>query len=97
LKNFRYQIYYEYNGPSHADPFRTEKTDQQIRDALDNIGTTLSGNFPNDSIEIIVSPIDSHMREVCINTEMSEKSFYDAFKRSLNSHDLFARKLPLEK
>jgi len=92
MKEYKFEIYYKYDGPSHSDPFPEEKNSEQIQDAL--------GNFVNEvghyveSLETAVSsmPVDGNIerRIVSIKTTTNKEEVKEAVKKCLQDLDLRA-------
>ena len=95
MTRFAYRVYYEWNGPSHADPFRTQKDVAQIKDALERFPQELRHYFTEVNTQV---SLGEPLREpasiiVVVVTSQSEPEIDDAVRRCLNGLDLFGAKL----
>lgn len=94
MNRFSYRAYYTYNGPSHADPFRTEKTPSEVAEALARFPSDLERRLDRGtSVETPPVQPDSQSSHVTVVTLADERSIDDVVKKSLNSLDLFGQKL----
>ena len=95
MNRFAYRVYYEYNGPSYSDPFRSPKDSHEISEALryfpnelphylfDQDATVSSESTKKDPNSIIVF----------VATVLDETATDEAVKQCLNGLDLFGQKL----
>lgn len=90
---YRYRVYYEFNGPTKADPFRTQKNEEQIADALDRVSFELSVYLDDDDAKITTSPEAKNAIVLTVETTRSDDSFSQALTKCLRGLDLFASKL----
>lgn len=88
MNRYRYRPYYEYTGPSLAQPFREELSPEDVEynlacffDDVDRyfVEGTAEFNRVSDCIEI--------------TTNLSESECYERVKQCLNSLDLYAQKI----
>ena len=80
MNRFTYRAYYQYNGPSHANPFRSEKSDQEVAEALARFPSALELFLDRDaSIEapqIQAAPSSSYVTVVNqVRMELEELGF----------------------
>lgn len=95
MNRFSYRVYYEYNGPSRSNPFRSRKDPHEITEAV--------RKFPNDLLHFLsdqggtvsVAPdkMDVNSIIVSVVTTLDETSTDEDVKRCLNAFDLFGEKL----
>ncbi|MEW6343042.1 MAG: hypothetical protein AB1704_20465 [Pseudomonadota bacterium] len=94
MNRFAYRAYYQYNGPSHADPFRSEKSAQEVAEALARFPSDLEHFLDRDaSVEAPQVQADSSSSFVTVVTLADERSIDAVVKKCLNSLDLFGEKL----
>lgn len=88
MPSFRYEPYYEYSGPTRADPFRELLSDEGVQRNREWFFAHIDGCFAGtDAVVAIADGI------VSIETNMPEADCDDIVKRHLNAFDLFARKI----
>jgi hypothetical protein len=95
MNRYMYRVYYLYNGPSHAAPFRSEKSAQEVAFALSRFPIELE-QFMDTGMEISVSPDlhDSSSSYVTVVTFADESQVDAVVQKCLNGLDLVAEKLP---
>ncbi|MCA7955559.1 hypothetical protein LGM43_35440 [Burkholderia seminalis] len=94
MNRFTYRAYYQYNGPSHANPFRSEKSDQEVAEALARFPSALELFLDRDaSIEAPQIQADPSSSYVTVVTLADERSTDAVVEKCLNSLDLFGEKL----
>jgi len=95
MNRFAYRVYYEYNGPSHSDPFRSPKDSQEISDALSNFPNELPHYLSDQEATVASEPTkkDPNSIIVFVGTALDEAATDEAVKRCLNGFDLFGEKL----
>jgi hypothetical protein len=94
MNRFTYRAYYEFNGPSRDDPFRSEKTTDEAAEALSRFPLELEHFVESGSIvEVPLSTRDSNSSFVTVVTPANEAQVDEAVKRCLNGLDLFAQKI----
>jgi hypothetical protein len=96
MNRFVYRAYYQYNGPTSSEPFRSQKSEQEIIEALTRFPIELP-HYLSDIEAIISSPEpqpESKSSYVTIQTNDNEITTDDAVKKCLNSLDLYGQKLP---
>jgi hypothetical protein len=85
---FKYQPYYEYNGPTKSDPFREELSADQIKRNMslffDEIGSCFS------DVGATIEPVGGGF--IGITADITQADCDARVKRCLNSLDLFANK-----
>lgn len=89
----RYKVYYEFNGPTKADPLRTEKNKEQIADALDRVCFELSVYLDDQGARLSASPDSQNAIILTIETTQPDQVVTLSMKWCLNGLDLFATKL----
>jgi hypothetical protein len=89
----RYKVYYEFNGPTKGEPLRTEKTTDQVTDALGNVSFELSVYLADDSAKISTSPDGPNAIMLTVDTTQPDDVFLLAMKMCLKGLDLYAKKL----
>lgn len=94
MNRFAYRAYYQYNGPSHDDPFRSEKSAREVAEALVRFPSDLEHFLdPGASIEAPQVQADPSSSFVTVVTLADERSIDAVVKKCLNSLDLFGEKL----
>lgn len=95
MNRFTYRAYYHYNGPSRADPFRSEKSAREVAEALQRFPVELE-HFLSDGSKIeIPQDLNGSGSSYVTVVSLAEKSQVDeAVKNCLISLDLFGEKLP---
>lgn len=95
MNRFSYRVYYEWNGPTHADPLRSEKDADQIEFALTHFPEELPHYMSDLEANVDSAPLadGSKSINVVIATTMTEAETDDAVCRCLNGLDLFGSKL----
>lgn len=89
----RYRVYYEFNGRSKGDPFRTEKTQEQISDALERVEFELSVILDDEAAKISTSRESARSAILVVETAKPDETVQLSMKACLNGLDLFATKL----
>jgi hypothetical protein len=95
MNRFAYRVYYEYNGPSKSDPFRSPKDPHEIAEALRNFPNELPHFLSDQDATVSDEPTqtDANSIIVFVVTTLSEAATDEAVKRCLNGLDLFGQKL----
>lgn len=95
MNRFSYRVYYEYNGPSHSDPFRSPKDFHEISEALRNFPNELPHYLSDQDATVSSEPTkkDPNSIIVFVATVIDETATDEAVKRCLNVLDLFGQKL----
>jgi hypothetical protein len=95
MNRFAYRVYYEYNGPSKSEPFRSPKDQHEISEALRNFPNELPHLLSDQDATVSDEPTkkDANSIIVFVATSLSEAATDEAVKRCLNGLDLFAKKL----
>ena len=92
MKTFKLRVYYEYQGRTHSDPFASPKTPDQVRDALNSVGTHLSHQLANADVR--TEPIDAILGDktivVTVTTGESKQVFDAALTKCLQKLRLLA-------
>lgn len=89
----RYRVYYEFNGPTKADPLRSEKNNEQIVDALERVDFELSVYLGDDSAKITTSRDGERGIILTVETTQSDVVLARAMHVCLHGLDLVATKL----
>jgi hypothetical protein len=93
MNRFQYRAYYEFNGPSHADPFRSKKADSEVAEALARFPQDLQHFIdPLATVETPQVQTDPASCYVIVVTPADEPTTDEAVRRCLNSLDLFGQK-----
>jgi len=95
MNRFTYRVYYEYNGPSHSDPFRSRKNPHEISEALRNFPNELPHYLSDHDATVTDEPTqnDANSIIVVVVTTLNEAATDKAAIQCLNGLDLFAEKL----
>ena len=89
MPTFKYQPYYQYNGPSSSHPFREKLSVEQVRQNMDLFFQDI-GHFFTD-VGATVEPIGDGY--VAITADITQNECDERVKRCLNGLDLFANKV----
>ena len=89
MPTYSYQPYYQYNGPTRADPFREELPTDEAERRIDALSREL-GHYFSD-MDALVGPLREGV--IDIQTEIAQADCDERVSRALNSLDLFARKV----
>jgi len=92
MKEYKFEIYYKYDGPSHSDPFPEEKNSEQIQDALGNFVNEVQHYIESLETTVFSFPVDGDIerRIVSIKTITKKEEVNEAVKRCLQDLDLRA-------
>ncbi len=93
MSRHRYRVYYEFNGRTKGDPFRTEKTKEQIDDALGRVEFELSVILDDDAARISTSPESAKSIILMVETTKPDETVLLSMKSCLNGLDLFSTRL----
>lgn len=95
MNRFAYRVFYQYNGRSHSDPFRSPKDSHEIAEALRNFPKELPHYLSDHDATVSSEPTkkETHSIIVFVATILDEAATDEAVKRCLNSLDLFGEKL----
>lgn len=93
MNRFRYRVFYEFNGPTKSDLFRTEKDKDQIAEALDRVSFELSVYLDDRDARITTSPDGENAITLNVETTQADDSFTRALTNCLKGLDLFGKKL----
>jgi hypothetical protein len=95
MNEYRYEVYYHYDGPTHSQPFVELKTDLQVREALSNFEHELP-HYLND-LEAQISSEDikgkTDRKNVILKTSEDDDSVEAAVVKCLQSLDLRAHRI----
>jgi len=96
MPKYKFEIYYQFDGPSASRPFAKEKTDDEINDAFLNfrseIPTFIDSNI--NSVTLADCQDDKYKKIFSIETTASEEEVLYAIEKCLKSLDLRANSLP---
>ncbi|MGH8597636.1 MAG: hypothetical protein ACREXT_13340 [Gammaproteobacteria bacterium] len=95
MNRYTYRVYYEWNGPSHADPFRSKKNADQIKYALTRFPEEIPHYMsdPEANVESTRPAAGSDSISLVVATTKTEAETDDAVRRCLNGLDLFGSKV----
>jgi len=95
MANYRYGVYYKYDGPTHSDPLRDELSLEEVERHLTLFPDELPEYFGDTPaiVEADRSPGGNFPLVVTVETEASRADADEAVKRCLNGLDLFGKKL----
>jgi hypothetical protein len=92
MNTFKLRVFYEYHGRTHSDPFASQKSPNQVRDALNNVGIRLSHQLANADVQ--TEPTDAMLGDnsilVTVTTDKSKQVFDAVLKECLQKLRLFA-------
>jgi hypothetical protein len=86
---YKYQPYYKYDGPTHADPFREELDLEQQKENIEDFFSEIESYFENN---VKFERRDDNY--IWITSDVSQNDCDERVKRCLNSLDLFANRTP---
>lgn len=89
MPTFKYKPYYSYTGPTHSQPFREQKSQEEAERSLELFYSELDHHFGGYEITTKREPGGV----VSITVEMSEKDCDERVKNCLNDNDLYANKI----
>lgn len=94
MNRFAYRVYYQYNGPSHSDPFRSPKDSHEISEALRNFLNELPHYLSDQDAIVSSDPTKKELNSIIVfvATALDEAKTDEAVKRCLNGLDLFGEK-----
>ncbi len=95
MNRFAYRVYYQYNGPSHSDPFRSPKDPDEIAEALRCFPNELPHYLSDQDATVSSEPTKKEPNSIIVfvATVLDETKTDEAVKRCLNGLDLFGEKL----
>lgn len=95
MNRFTYRVYYQYNGPSHSNPFRSPKNAHEISEALRVFPNELPHYLSDQEAAVSdeATKKDANSIIVFVETALDETATDEAVKRCLNGLDLFGEKL----
>jgi len=85
---FKYRPYYQYDGPTHSDPFREELSPEGADDRVESFFLEIEQYFDEECTNL-----KQEGDLVLITSENNENECDESVKRCLNSLDLFANKV----
>jgi hypothetical protein len=89
MPTFQYEPYYQYKGPTRAEPAREELSPEDVAHRLELFANEIGAYF-----EDVTTRIDFSAGGILsVTTDLSPMDCDDRVKRCLNSLDLYARKL----
>lgn len=96
MNRFDYRAYYQYNGPSHADLFRSPKNSHEISEALRCFPNELPHYLSDRDATVSVKQSGAEVPDsisVFVTTILDETTTDEAVERCLNELNLFGEKL----
>lgn len=95
MNRFAYSVFYQYDGPSLAAPLRSEKSEQEVVDALARVTVELPYYLSDEHARISETSIEGKQRSVVVTviTILSETETADAMAKCLKGLDLYGRQL----
>jgi hypothetical protein len=85
---FKYKPYYQYDGPTHSDPFREELSPEEADEHIESFFQEIEQYFDEDSVDL---KMEGDL--ISITGEINENDCDEVVKKCLNSLDLFANKV----
>lgn len=94
MNEYRYEIYYKYDGPSHSQPFVQRKTENQVREALSDFGKIIAPYLDDRKANLKIEPIKGETDRVnfILNTTDSEEFVENAIIKTCQYLDLRAQR-----
>lgn len=89
MPKFEYKPYYQYDGPTHAEPFREELSADKISRNMSLFFNEIGHYFAD--VGAVVEPVDGG--SIGITAEITQEECDARVKRCLNSLDLYAKKI----
>jgi hypothetical protein len=88
-------VYYQYNGPSRSDPFRSPKDSHEISEALRHFPNELPRYLFDQDATVSAEPSKKDLNSIIVfvATILDETATDEAVKMCLNGLDLFGEKL----
>jgi hypothetical protein len=95
MKEYKFEVYYKYDGRSVSDLFAEEKNPEQIQEALLNFENEVSHYIESFETTAFSSQIegDNERKIITIKTNTEEKKVKESVKRCLQNLDLRAKML----
>ena len=89
---YRFRIYYEWQGPSHSDPFATEKTQPEVYTALCNVTNEFGHRLADRDSVVTASQLTEESKEVEVSADTtdSREQVIRAMETTLKDWRLFA-------
>jgi len=96
MPKYRFEIYYQYDGPSATQPFVKQKTDDEINDAFLNFRSEVPTFIDSklNSVTLADCQDDKYKKIFTIETTASEEEVKYAIEKCLKALDLRANALP---
>lgn len=93
MKKRYFEVYYQYDGPSHSDPFAKMKSEKEIQDALDNFVNEFPHYLNDLGATAVSEPVkgDKNRIKVTIETTDEDQVVETALVKCLQSLDLRAK------
>lgn len=89
MPTYKYQPYYQYRGPTHAEPDREKLSGSDVEHRLEKFQDEISSFFSDIESTIKTEPGNV----ICITAEINKKDCDERVKRCLNELDLYARRI----
>jgi hypothetical protein len=90
MNRYKYRAYYKFDGPSRAEPFRSEKSPQEIAEALSRFPVELDHYIDGGAtVEVPNLQPDANSSHVTVVSEADRMAIDEAVKRCLNALDLY--------
>lgn len=95
MNEYRYEVYYKFDGPSFSQPFAELKTDIQVREALSNFVDGLPHYLNDLQAQIFSMPIKRKIDRINVILKTSDDgdSVEAAVVKCLKSFDLRAKRI----
>ena len=95
MNKFEYDVYYRWDGPSHSDPYVTEKTQHEIEAALRSFHGELEQKLDDPDATAFTSPVVSGCRQVrlAVATNLSRAAVDAALVSTLQDWRLYATRI----
>lgn len=89
----RYRIYYQYDGPTKGDPFRSLKSADEVAYALQRVPQELPHFLEDREARITSQPESETSIVLGVETTETEASLIRALERCIGGLDLYGSKL----
>jgi hypothetical protein len=96
MMTYRFNVYYEWQGPSDSNPMASPKTQDEIHRALTHFSGELSRKLPDPDASLTNTALneDSKNMTLSVSTAASRSEVFEAMEATLKVWRLFAKPLP---
>lgn len=88
MPTYKYRPYYQFNGPTASNPFREEKTPEEVEQSLEFFYSELTNHFGD-----IPHQVHKFDGIVSVTADIPEEKCDSLVANCLNDNDLYADKI----